>query len=99
VGPNTLWPEDRATPREVAWQNRDTLVVVELGNSGIHWLEPRDLRVEDIGVDLVDRSPHKGQLHFISFGDPYSGTITKHGIEFHWESDEVLQRGWVELRH
>ncbi len=46
VGPETLWPGDRAVRLDDVTDGLgNTLLVVEIANSGIHWLEPRDLHV------------------------------------------------------
>ncbi len=46
LGPNTMWPGAVATKlSDFADGVSNTLMVVEVHNSGIHWMEPRDLHV------------------------------------------------------
>ena len=49
VGPNAAWAGEK--PRKLAdfpRGGRDTIMVVEAANSGIHWMEPRDLPAESL---------------------------------------------------
>jgi hypothetical protein len=50
VGPGTLFPGDDAlTASDIQDGRENTLMAIELIHSGIHWLEPRDLRYpEDV---------------------------------------------------
>jgi prepilin-type processing-associated H-X9-DG protein len=49
VGPDTNWPADRSVKLDdVADGLSNTLLVVEIANSGIHWMEPRDLHVSQM---------------------------------------------------
>ncbi len=44
VGPETLWPGSETVPlREITDGLSITIQLVEVANSGIHWMEPRDL--------------------------------------------------------
>ena len=46
LGPSTAWPGDKSTRwRDFADGTSNTLLVVEVKGSGIHWMEPRDLHV------------------------------------------------------
>jgi len=46
VGPDTAWPESNPTTLDDFTDGTsNTLLVVEVANSGIHWMEPRDLHV------------------------------------------------------
>ena len=46
VGPDTAWPESGCTKiDDFADGTSNTLLVVEVANSGIHWMEPRDLHM------------------------------------------------------
>src|SRR5262249_28073198 len=46
LGPETAWPGDKPTKiRDFTDGTSQTLLVVEVANSGIHWMEPRDLHV------------------------------------------------------
>ena len=75
VGPNTMFPgEESVTLSDATDGSRATAVVVEVKNSGIHWMEPRDLHVVQM-APTVDPSAgqgissgHPGVVHFL-FGD------------------------------
>jgi hypothetical protein len=44
TGPNTMWPGSKSTSfADISDGTSNTLMVVEMANSGIHWMEPRDL--------------------------------------------------------
>jgi Protein of unknown function (DUF1559) len=46
VGTETVWPGSKAvSAKDVTDGLSDTLMIVETANSGIHWMEPRDLHV------------------------------------------------------
>ena len=46
VGSQTMWPGEKATKLgDLADGTSNTLMVTEVLNSGIHWMEPRDLHV------------------------------------------------------
>ncbi len=46
IGPHTAWPGTRSTRLDdFANGTSNTLLVVEVADSGIHWMEPRDLHV------------------------------------------------------
>ncbi len=46
VGPESVWPgEAQSKLSDITGGTDRTLLVVEVANSGIHWMEPRDLHV------------------------------------------------------
>ncbi len=53
VGPETAWPGDRPIGiSEITDGTADTLHVVEVQDSGIHWMEPRDLHVSQMATSI-----------------------------------------------
>jgi hypothetical protein len=59
VGPDTVWPESGTVrPQDVTNGLRNTLMVVEVGNSDVHWMEPRDLHVLQMAPTI---NPKSGQ--------------------------------------
>lgn len=64
VGPRTTWPPGKRPPavvfpgkaRPTLDPAEQTLLIVEVANSGIHWMEPRDLEVGE-RIDAVN-TPH-----------------------------------------
>jgi hypothetical protein len=46
VGPNTLWAPGKCT--KLAEKNADKILLVEIVPSDIHWMEPRDLTLEEV---------------------------------------------------
>lgn len=63
VGPGTAWPGSTPTRlKDFRDGTANTILIVELVNSGIHWAEPRDL-------DFQDMKDHSGS---ISLDIPYS---------------------------
>ena len=53
VGPGTAWPGTTSTSTKmVADGLSNTILLVEVANSGIHWLEPRDLPVAAVNAGI-----------------------------------------------
>ena len=70
VGPETAWPgSESITLKDVTDSRESTLLVVEVTNSDIQWMEPRDMSLEDAlaGINNPARpgisSPHKHGAH------------------------------------
>jgi prepilin-type processing-associated H-X9-DG protein len=47
TGPGTAWPREGSF--HVGDATSDMIVLVEISNSNIHWMEPRDLPIEELG--------------------------------------------------
>ncbi len=67
VGPETAWPGGSSmTIRDIKDGTSTTLLVVEVANSGIYWMEPRDLHVVQMAPTINAKagqgisSPHIG---------------------------------------
>lgn len=61
TGPQTIWPGNGALSVDEISDGVDrTLAVVEVANSGIHWMEPRDLPFS--ALDLGVNSPQAGDV-------------------------------------
>jgi uncharacterized protein DUF1559 len=59
MGPQTMWPGANSTSMAgIIDGTSNTLMVVEVANSGIHWMEPRDLHVVQMPMAV---NPPKGQ--------------------------------------
>jgi hypothetical protein len=70
IGPGTAWPETGCTKAsDVTDGPESTLLLVEVANSGIHWMEPRDLHVLQMTPTVNPQagqgisSPHGGTAH------------------------------------
>lgn len=52
VGNETLWPMTQSVSfDEIADEPSDTIIVIEIANSDIHWMEPRDLFFHELLLD------------------------------------------------
>ena len=67
VGPETAFPGAATTRfKDFADGSSNTVVMAEMSESGIHWMEPRDLDVDDMSLRVNDpgrkciRSKHPG---------------------------------------
>lgn len=62
VGPDTCWPGGQGTRlAQITDGTSNTLMVVEISHSDIHWMEPRDLPIEELKVWLEpDHKPRLG---------------------------------------
>jgi prepilin-type processing-associated H-X9-DG protein len=75
VGPETIWPgESGFRLDDVTDGLSQTLLVVEIAKSGIHWMEPRDLHFSQMATTInaakgqCISSPHKGMAS-VAFAD------------------------------
>jgi hypothetical protein len=60
VGDRTVWLSAAGLPIEAIHDGGDqTIMVVEVANSGIHWMEPRDLAFDAISFDIRDPLKHE----------------------------------------
>ena len=82
VGSHTCWPLDQpCTFKDVTDGTWQTLLVVEVYDSGIHWMEPRDLDAEQMAPRINTRgqlgisSSHEG-LACAAFVDGHSQTLS-----------------------
>jgi hypothetical protein len=56
LGPETVWPGSQSTKvSDVVDGTANTLMVVEVANSGIHWMEPRDLELSSMAFRVNPR--------------------------------------------
>ena len=59
VGPNTAWPGEKSLCLEDFTDGpQNTILLVEVADSGIHWMEPRDLHVGQMAPGI---NPKSGQ--------------------------------------
>lgn len=57
VGPSTLWPGEECTKcTGNTGPGLDKIAVVEIANSDIHWMEPRDLTIEQATAGIEPKS-------------------------------------------
>ena len=57
VGPQTMWPGSACLKLgDIADGTSNTLMVVEIANSGVHWMEPRDLEFADLPMSVNPES-------------------------------------------
>jgi hypothetical protein len=73
TGHETAWPNRGTFAREeILDAPSGTILFVETANSGIHWMEPRDLDIDEFltrrSPNAASNSPHKNGT-FIAFAD------------------------------
>ncbi len=57
TGPNTAFPGCKSRRlKEITDGDRDTVLLVEVADSDIHWMEPRDPSLEDLFASKSDKS-------------------------------------------
>jgi len=93
VGPETLWPGATSPSRETLLGGAHRLLLVERKESGIHWMEPRDLSCDGESPELLESSPHEGKMNFI-LADGSLGSLKESGIAF-WDGGNRLIRDWA----
>lgn len=73
VGPNTAWPEDGVGLKALAATSQ-TILLVDCADSGIHWMEPRDLHVTQMNPNVPPTAGqgmggHHTGLAIVGFAD------------------------------
>ena len=74
VGPNTMWPGFQPAKQAADGSDRDKILVIEVINSDILWMEPRDLTLEQAldtmrprkGIGIGGR--HRDGIHYVTVG-------------------------------
>ena len=57
IGPGTAWPVPGQTRfAEFVDGTSNSIVIVEVVDSGIHWMEPRDLKLEELELAINPKS-------------------------------------------
>lgn len=70
VGDGTMWPGSKSsTLDDITDGTSDTIMIVEIANSDIHWMEPRDLPIEELEAWLDPN--HKPRI----FGNHIEGSV------------------------
>jgi Protein of unknown function (DUF1559) len=81
VGPQTMWPGDKTTKMsDLKDGASNTIMLVEVHNSGIHWMEPRDIAF--VPSSFAVNSPSGSGIsshHFLNNGDPCGLVLTADG--------------------
>ncbi|MBL8851102.1 MAG: DUF1559 domain-containing protein [Planctomycetaceae bacterium] len=82
VGPNTIWPGTESGGLDRIPDGSDrTLLLVEVRDSGINWMEPRDLTLEEMNPRINGEgrlgisSVHPNVAHFM-FADGHGGPLS-----------------------
>jgi hypothetical protein len=76
IGDETMWPPHGAGTFDDAIDGKGrTLHVVEVANSGVHWMEPKDLRLATMSFQVgaageAIRGPHGGTKRWFRKDDP-----------------------------
>jgi hypothetical protein len=53
MGPQTMWPGEKSTSlSDVKDGPSNTIMLVEVHNSGIHWMEPRDMEMSQMSMTI-----------------------------------------------
>lgn len=97
TGPQTMWPNDKSTKlSDVKDGTNKTIMLVEVHNSGIHWMEPRDLDFSQMPMAV---NPPRGVG--ISSGHSVAGTdvVLANGVVKHLRNDTPSQslRAWLTI--
>jgi len=81
IDENTVWPPHGvASFQDVTDSTKNTLFVVEVGDSGVHWMEPRDLRLDAMSFRInaahgVGIRGQHGALHYILSDVPTGANV------------------------
>ena len=75
VAPHTLWPGSQSVSQGEFAKAGTKILLIETRESGIHWMEPRDLGLHEAVQIVGTEGPHRGSRH-VAFGDGSIGTLT-----------------------
>ena len=65
LGERTVWANEIGTSlSDITDDHGETLLLIEITNSDIHWMEPRDLLLDDIVLNQPQSSNSVGSEHF-----------------------------------
>ena len=92
VGKETGWPgADSMSLRQIRDGTANTIALVEVGHSGINWLEPRDLSMDEALRTIESHHPggafhlfFDGTVHYLKSAidrEAYRGLLTANGGE------------------
>lgn len=56
TGPETAWSGSRTSRSDITNDPASTFLVVEVANSGIHWMEPRDLDIREMELTINSKA-------------------------------------------
>ena len=71
VGDHTAFPGSKSVTMKDIPDGRDVILVAEIADSDIHWMEPRDLRFDAMSFHINDKtkpcisSPHRGVANVV----------------------------------
>lgn len=74
VGPNTMWSGCEPVKKAADGSDKDKILVIEIINSDILWMEPRDLTLEQALDNIQPKkgigsgSHHKDGIHYVTVG-------------------------------
>jgi type II secretory pathway pseudopilin PulG len=71
--------------------NSMRIVLAEVHNSGIYWMEPRDLPVQTASVGLIRHAGGAESINFLTAGGQV-GTLSRSSMLFHGSEQDLLQR-------
>jgi len=75
--------------------NPSRIVIVEVHNSGIHWMEPRDLSFAEIQARLIEMTDRGEAVHVLT-ADGQVGAIRESSLTFRGSADELFKRWTIE---
>jgi prepilin-type processing-associated H-X9-DG protein len=96
IGPNTLWRGEKSTRQsDIKDGVENVIAVVEVHNSGIHWMEPRDLHVQQMAPTI--NAPH-GQGISSAHGDSANVAFADGMVRRlpQWTAADTL-RSWLNI--
>ncbi len=73
TGPGTAWPGTESIGFDQIDDESKTILVVEVADSGIHWMEPSDLDIEQIGAKVeLGNGPYMSSNHYAGINVVYA---------------------------
>ncbi len=83
VGPGTVWPGEETVKLSDLPSPESTVLLVEVANSDIHWMEPRDLTLDELLMEIDSKADlsisckHSNRRPHVLFADGSIKTLGK----------------------
>ena len=77
-------------------KGQQRILIIEVCNTGIHWMEPRELGVDEVRTRVLERLERGDAVHFLT-ADGRIGTMSNNSIRFYGDRPEVIRKPNAEL--
>ena len=96
TGEGTVWSSKPFLLTDEQWDLRETIFILEIPNTGIHWMEPRDFTIEEfLKIRKAEYTP--GNYYWIGYANGEVRRYYYEDIMKLTKEDFMVKRGEVEV--